>query len=98
MSNINWNLPFFFNPATGESSPTPTSGAIAFPTYGHYGGGDYSAGQFGGTLLTKTDGGPYSSNQLLAIGNALQDPVDQLDYQFYRHDVASAAAGPGYSH
>jgi hypothetical protein len=49
-------------------------------------------------LLTKSDGAPYSSNQLLAIGNALQDPVDQLDYQFYRHDVASAAAGPGYSH
>jgi hypothetical protein len=97
MSNINWNLPFYFNPATGQSSPVPTPGAIAFPTYGHYGGGDYSAGAFGGALLTKPDGSAYSYSQLLAIGTPLQDPVDKLDYLFYRHDVASAAAGPGYS-
>jgi hypothetical protein len=97
MSNINWNKPFYFNPATGLSSSSPSPGAIAFPTYGHYGGGDYSAGTFGGTLLTKSDGSAYSYKELVTIGNNLQDPVDQLDYLFYRHDVASAAAGPGYS-
>jgi hypothetical protein len=98
MTNINWEQPFFFNPQTGVSSPVPTPGSIPFPTYGHYGGGDYSAGAFGGTAPTKPDGSPYSYNQLLAIGTPLQDPTDRLDYLFYRHDVASAAAGPGYNH
>lgn len=97
MSNINWGLLFYFDPATGESSPVPTAGAIGFPTYGHYGGGDYSAGAFGGALLTKPDGSAYTYKQLVTLGDVLQDPVDKLDYLFYRHDVASAESGPGYS-
>src|SRR5262249_23078084 len=97
MSHINWDKPFFFDPATGNSVPPGTPGAIGFPTYGNYGGGGYSAGEFGGALLTKPDGSPYSYTQLLNIGNAEQDPVDRMDYDFYRHDLLSKLAGPGYT-
>ena len=97
MSHINWDELFFIDPQTGESVPPGTPDAIAFPTYGNYGGAGYSAGEFGGTLLTQPDGSAYSYAQLVSIGTPNEDPVDQLDYLFYRHDVASAAAGPGYS-
>jgi hypothetical protein len=96
MTNINWDLLFYFDPATGESTSDPTAG-IGFPTYGNYGGGGYSAGQFGGDLLTRSDGSAYSYKQLVKFGDDLQDPADQLDYLFYQHDVASAQAGTGYT-
>jgi len=98
MTHINWNELFYFNPETGDSSSTPQSGYIGLPTYGNYGGGGgYSAGEFGGHLLTNLDGSPLSYTQLLKVGDAAQDPVDKLDYLFYVHDVMSAQAGPGYT-
>jgi hypothetical protein len=98
MTHINWNELFYFNPETGDSSSTPQPGYIGLPTYGNYGGGGgYSAGEFGGQLLTNPDGSPLSDKQLLKVGDAAQDPVDKLDYLFYVHDVMSAQAGPGYT-
>lgn len=98
MSNINWETPFYLDLATGESSATAMAGWIAFPTFGHYGGGgSFSAGEFGGELITNPDGSPYSYKKLLKFGDDNQDPVDKLDYLFYRHDVLSAQAGPGYT-
>jgi len=94
---IHWDMPFYIDPTTGETTSSGTPGAIPFPTYGHYGGGGFSAGEFGGALITKPDGSPYSYKQLLQVGNAMQDPVDKLDYLFYVHDVASSESGPGYT-
>jgi hypothetical protein len=53
MAHINWEKPFFIDPSTGESVPSGTPGAIPLPTYGNYGGGGYSAGEFGGDLITQ---------------------------------------------
>jgi len=96
VTNIHWDMPFYIDPATGETTSSGTPGAIPFPTYGHYGGGGFSADQFGGALITKPDGSPYSYQQLLSIGTPEQDPVDKLDYLFYVHDVASSEAA-GYT-
>src|SRR5215475_4847646 len=97
MSHINWDTPFFFDPATGQGAPAGTPGAVPFPTYGNYGGAGYSSGQLGGHPLTKPDGSPYTYAELLQIGTALQHPVDSLDYLFYVHDVSSFEAGAGYT-
>jgi hypothetical protein len=98
MTHINWNELFYIDPSTGDSSSTAQPGYIGIPTYGNYGGGGgYSAGEFGGELLTKADGSSLSYKQLLKVGDAAQDPVDKLDYLFYVHDVMSAQAGSGYT-
>lgn len=97
MTHINWDKPFFIDPSTGETVPPLTPGAIPFPTYGNYGGGGYSSGAFGGALLTQPGGIPYGFAQLLAIGNAQQDPADVLDYFSYVHDVRSSQTGPVYN-
>ena len=97
MAHINWDKPFFIDPSTGESVPSGTPGAIPFPTYGNYGGGGYSAGAFGGALITQPGGIPYSFVQLVAIGNVQQDPVDIIDYFSYVHDVRSSQTGPVYN-
>ena len=97
MSHINWDTPFFFNPATGQGASEGSPGAVAFPTYGNYGGALYQSGKIGGALLTKPDGSPYTYAELTHIGTAQQVPVDPLDYLFYRHDVASSESGAGYS-
>ena len=67
MAHINWDNPFFIDPSTGETVPPLTPGAIPFPTYGNYGGGGYSAGEFGGVLITQAGGIPYSFAVLNAI-------------------------------
>src|SRR4029434_1750123 len=86
----NWNKPFYVSLSTGESVAPGTPGSIPVPTYRNYVGGfGYSAGEFGGVLLKPAVGIPYSYAQLLAIGNAQQDPVDILDYYAYVHDVRS---------
>src|SRR3954451_3506121 len=87
MALIHWNQPFFVDRSTGETVPAGTEGAIALPTYGNYGGGGYSAGEFGGDLLTKPSGRPCSQKQLTKLGLDNQDPLDGLDYAFYVHDV-----------
>jgi len=96
MSHINWGLPFFIDPTTGESVPPGTQDAFAFATYGNYGGGNgYSGGAFNSTPVTQPGGAPYTYAQLLAIGTDAQKPVDQLDFLFYLHDVGSQT--PGYT-
>jgi hypothetical protein len=92
MAHINWDKPFFIDFSTGEGVPPGTPGAIPFPTYGRYGGADYSVGVFGGVPPTQPDGSPLSFMALLTNGNPADDPVDALDYLSYRHDIASAHA------
>ena len=100
MTNINWTKPFYLNFSAGTTSfpdPDPVAGTVVpFPTYGHYGGGNYAENQeYDGALLTKLDGSPLGYTQLLTLGSPDQDPVDRLDYLFYRHDLLTS--GPLYS-
>jgi hypothetical protein len=97
MAYIHWDKPFFVDPSTGEVVPSGTEGALPLPTYANYGGGDYSAGEFGGQLLTKSSGNPLSQEKLTERGLPPQDPLDRLDYLFYRHDVASSNVGEAYT-
>ncbi len=76
MTYINWNKPFEFE--LGNES-------LYAPTYGNYGGDDYSSGRFGKDAPLDQDGS-YLSNR------ELDDNKDALDYLFYRHDVASTLA------
>ena len=57
MPYINWERTFPVDPVTGEVLPIGTEGALELPTYGNYGGGGYSAGEFGGQLLATSSGG-----------------------------------------
>jgi hypothetical protein len=71
MSHINWTTDVFIDPATLTAGPGPNG--IPVPTYGNFGGPDYSNGQVGGTI-------PLT-------GGALP-PVDKLDGLFFAHDLA----------
>jgi hypothetical protein len=76
MTYINWRKPFEYE--VGNET-------FQFPTYGNYGGADYSSGRFGkAPPLDET--GSYLSNR------ELDDNKDALDYRFYRHDVESSLA------
>jgi hypothetical protein len=97
MAYINWDKPFFIDPSTGETVPSGTPGAIPFPTYGNYGGGGYSAGAFGGALITQPGGVPYSFAMLNTIGTPEQDAADIIDYFSYVHDVRSSQTGSVYN-
>ena len=68
--NINWTTDVFINPVTLTASAGPNG--IPIPTYGNYGGPDYSDGQVGGHIPP---------------GGGVQ-PVDQLDALFKAHDFA----------
>jgi hypothetical protein len=70
MSYINWMKEVFINPVTLSASASPPG--IPIPTYGNYGGPDYSDGSVGGAI-------PPSGALL---------PVDKLDALFYAHDLA----------
>jgi hypothetical protein len=96
MAYIQWDRPFFVDPSTGEVVPAGTEGAVAVPTYGNYGGGGYSAGKFGGELSTALSGEPLSQEQLTQSKIGSENPVDDLDYLFYLHDVASNDVGEAY--
>ena len=76
MTYINWDKPFEIERGTATFS---------FPTYGNYGGADYSSGDFGQDPPLD-QGGSYLSNK------ELDDNSDALDYLFYRHDVVSSLA------
>jgi hypothetical protein len=65
---INWEALSYFDPHSPD--PFATHG-IPLPTYGNYGGPNYSAGEIGGKI-TGTPADP--------------PPVDQLDTLFYHHD------------
>jgi hypothetical protein len=67
---INWTKDVYINPVTLTASASPPG--IPIPTYGNYGGPDYSDGSVGGTIPTT---------------GALH-PVDKLDTLFFRHDRA----------
>ncbi|MDP8920660.1 MAG: hypothetical protein M3O00_17625 [Pseudomonadota bacterium] len=97
MAFINWDKTFPVDPSTGEVLPVGREGALELPTYGNYGGGGYSAGEFGGQLLTTSSGRPLSQTRLTTLGSKSEDPVDRLDYLFYRHDVASNDVGEAYT-
>ena len=97
MAYINWERTFPVDPATGEVLPIGTEGALELPTYGNYGGGGYSAGEFGGQLLTTSSGRPLSQTRLTKLGSESEDPLDRLDYLFYKHDVASNDVGEAYT-
>ena len=97
MAYINWERTFPVDPATGEVLPIGTEGALKLPTYGNYGGGGYSAGEFGGQLLTTSSGRPLSQTRLTKLGSESEDPLDRLDYLFYKHDVASNDVGEAYT-
>jgi hypothetical protein len=97
MTYINWEKTFPVDPSTGEVLPVGAEGALDLPTYGNYGGGGYSAGEFGGQLLTTSSGRPLSLARLTKLGSEFEDPLDRLDYLFYRHDVASNDVGEPYN-
>jgi hypothetical protein len=97
MAFINWERTFPVDPATGEVLPVGTEGALDLPTYGNYGGGGYSVGDSGEKLLTTSTGKPLSQARLTKVGSDAQDPLDLLDYLFYRHDVVSNEVGEAYN-
>lgn len=58
MTFINWlEQPFYFDLATGDAGgpcrPGGSATCIAIPTYGNYGGADYSEREFYGDLDSK---------------------------------------------
>jgi hypothetical protein len=67
---INWTTDVFIDPVTLVASAGPNG--IPVPTYGNYGGPDYSNGTVGGTI-------PISGGVA---------PVDNLDALFKLHDFA----------
>jgi hypothetical protein len=66
---INWDVTVRFDP----NSLVPSTHGIPVPSYGNYGGPNYSAGVEGGT----TPEGP----------NPIPAPVDALDTLFWQHDL-----------
>jgi hypothetical protein len=70
MSNINWDVTVSFDP---NSLQSPAQHGIPIPSYGNYGGANFSAGVEGGT----TPEGP----------NPIPAPVDALDTLFWQHDL-----------
>jgi hypothetical protein len=70
MSHINWTTDVFIDPVTLTAGAGPSG--IPIPTYGNYGGPDYSDGLVGGTIPT----------------TGALPAVDQLDARFFLHDLA----------
>src|SRR3954452_192810 len=95
MTLINWEQPFYFALATGDTGGPYTGdpGTIPLPTYGNYGGADFSEGSFGGTPDTNTHGSPYLSfSALINDTDPSNNPLSPLDYAFYKHDVGTELA------
>ena len=72
---INWTKDVFIDPVTLTAGPGPNG--IPIPTYGNYGGPDYTDGSIGGTI---------------PLGGGVA-PVDQLDALFKAHDLAYQNSG-----
>ena len=72
---INWTKDVFIDPVTLTAGPGPNG--IPIPTYGNYGGPDYTDGSIGGTI---------------PLGGEVA-PVDQLDALFKAHDLAYQNSG-----
>src|SRR5262249_40067796 len=72
---INWDVTARFDPnSLVDSTQSISMHGIPIPTYGNYGGPNYTAGVEGGT----TPGGP----------NPIPAPRDDLDKLFWQHDLA----------
>ena len=71
MTFINWNKPFELE--LGNEF-------LQIPTYGNYGGANYSSGKFG-------EDPPLDENGSYLSNKELDDNKDAADYQFYKHDV-----------
>jgi hypothetical protein len=79
MTYINWEEPFYLDICTLSTPKSPQDlYTIPVPTYGNYGGLDYTQGDFSENPLEQT--------------TRSERPLDALDRQFHRHDVASALA------
>jgi hypothetical protein len=75
-------------------SETFSYGGLSLPTYGEYGGVNYSNGEPNGTPVTTGNRkNPYLTYEQLNSDPDAANPVDFLDYLFYRHDVALMLAG-----
>jgi hypothetical protein len=71
---INWDVTARFDPnSLADSSDGISTHGIPIPSYGNYGGPNYTAGAEGGT----TPEGP----------NPIPAPVDALDTLFWQHDL-----------
>jgi hypothetical protein len=72
--NINWDVTVRFNPTSLE----PSTHGVPIPSYGNYGGPNYSAGVEGGTTPELADLNPSDPSTY---------PVDSLDWLFWAHDL-----------
>jgi hypothetical protein len=78
---INWTKDVYIDPVTLTAGAGPNG--IPIPTYGNYGGPDYSDGSVGGIIPTS---GGIPTNEALI-------PVDKLDALFAVHDLAYQNSG-----
>jgi hypothetical protein len=77
MSNISWDVTVRFDPNNLQASTSAIAQhGIKIPSYGNYGGPNYSAGVEGGTTPE------FGSPDYLA-----HPPKDALDQLFYTHDL-----------
>src|SRR5262245_13473220 len=77
MSNINWDVTVRFDPNDLQASASGLAQhGIKIPSYGNYGGPNYTAGVEGGTTPE------FGSSDYLA-----HPPKDALDQLFYAHDL-----------
>jgi hypothetical protein len=76
MSHINWTTDVFIDPVTFTAGPGPDG--IPIPTYGNYGGPDYSDGEVGGAV-------PVIPGTNMPDFSTAVDPLDKL---FEAHDFA----------
>jgi hypothetical protein len=90
MSHINWDKPFFFDPATGQSALSRNPGRGSVSDLRQLRRRRLPVRRLQGVLLTKADGTPYSYDRAAAPREAIAGSRRQQDYLFYRHDVASA--------
>jgi hypothetical protein len=72
---ITWDVTSRFDP--NSLTPNLTHG-IPIPSYGNYGGPNYSAGQKGGRTPEPNP----------TTGLPTPPPIDALDYLFWQHDLA----------
>jgi hypothetical protein len=75
MTFINWDVTTRFDPNVSLQSSTSGQHGIPLPSYGNYGGSNYSAGVEGGRTPEPADLTPATL------------PKDPLDLQFYQHDL-----------
>jgi hypothetical protein len=75
MTNINWDVTVRFDPNSVE----PSTHGIPVPSYGNYGGPNYTAGVVNGTTPELADLNPLDVTTY---------PLDPLDWLFWEHDLA----------